>query len=117
MDKQKEIELLKKYIEISNVSEQIFTLSVLVGEIVRADCSSPYFTDEIRSLIAAMAPDAARLEPLLLKMEKDLFAQTDNLEETLGFPWQKTLSRDLILEIYSREDVPDLVAAIEMAKA
>lgn len=111
-----ELELLRKYVEIRSVYEQIYTLSLLMGEIVQADCTLPYYTDEIRLLMAAISPEAARLEPLLSEMETDLFHEMEKLEQILHIPLEKSAMCDLILEIYSREDVPDFATALQLTK-
>ena len=88
MDKKTELELLRKYAEIRRLYEQTNTLSVLMDELYTADLTSSYFTDEIRQLT--------------------------ELQFTLRLPLEKSAMCDLLLETYSREDVPDLAAAIQL---
>ena len=88
MDKKTELELLRRYAEIRRLYEQTNTLSVLMDELYTADLTSSYFTDEIRQLT--------------------------ELQFTLRLPLEKSAMCDLLLEIYSREDVPDLAAAIQL---
>ena len=88
MDKKTELELLRKYAEIRRLYEQTNTLSVLMDEFYTADLTSSYFTDEIRQLT--------------------------ELQFTLRLPLEKSTMCDLLLEIYSREDVPNLAAAIQL---
>ena len=114
MDKKTELELLRKYAEIRRLYEQTNTLSVLMGEFYPADLTSSYFTDEIRQLAGKIAPDAHRLKTLLSTVEYQLLAQLTELQFTLRLPLEKSAMCDLRLETYSREDVPDLAAAIQL---
>lgn len=116
MVKKKELELLRKYAEIRRLYEQTNTISVLMGEFYTADLTSSYFTDEIRQLAGKIAPDAHRLQSLLSTVEYQLLAQLTELQFTLQLPLGKSAMCDLLLEIYSREDVPDLAAAIQLTK-
>ena len=114
MEKEKELELLRKYAEIRRLYEQTNTISVLMDEFYTADLTSSYFTDEIRQLAGKIAPDAHRLKTLLTTVEHQLLTQLTELQFTLRLPLEKSAMCDLLLDIYSREDVPDLAAAIQL---
>ncbi len=116
MEKEKELELLRKYAEIRRLYEQTNTISVLMDEFYTADLTSSYFTDEIRQLAGKITPDAYRLKSLLTAVEYQLLAQLLELQFTLQLPLGKSAMCDLLLETYSREDVPDLAAAIQLTK-
>ena len=116
MDKKTELELLRRYAEIRRLYEQTNTLSALMDEFYTADLTSSYFTDEIRQLAGKIAPDAHRLQSLLCTVEHHLLTQLTELQFTLRLPLEKSAMCDLLLEIYSREDVPDLAAAIQLTK-
>ena len=113
MEKEKELELLRKYAEIRRLYEQTSTLSILMGELYTADLTSSDYTDEIRQLAGKIAPDARRLQPLLTTVEYQLLARLTELQFQLQLPLEKSAMCDWILETYSREDVPDLAAAIQ----
>ena len=114
MDKKTELQLLRRYAEIRRLYEQTNTLSVLMDELYTADLTSSYFTDEIRQLAGKIAPDAYRLKTLLTTVEHQLLTQLTELQFTLRLSLEKSAMCDLLLETYSREDVPDLAAAIQL---
>lgn len=114
MDKKTELELLRKYAEIRRLYEQTNTLSILMGELYAADLTSSYYTDEIRQLAEKIAPDARYLQPLLTTVEYQLLAQLTELQFALRLPPEKSAICDLLLETYSRENVPDLAAAMQL---
>ena len=89
MEKEKELELLRKYAEIRRLYEQTNTLSVLMDELYTADLTSSYFTDEIRQLAGKIAPDAHRLQSLLSTVEYQLLTQLTELQFTLRLPLEK----------------------------
>ena len=116
MKKEKELEMLRKYAEIRGIYEQTNTLSVLMNELCETDLTASYYTDEIRQLTEKITPDAMRLKTLLSEIECRLLAQMTELQFILRLPPEKSAMCDLILEIYSRENVPDLAAAVQLTK-
>ena len=62
----------------------------------------------------AFLADAYRLKTLLTTVEHQLLTQLTELQFTLRLSLEKSAMCDLLLDIYSREDVPDLAAAIQL---
>lgn len=116
MKKQQEIALLREYAQLRDVYEQTNTLSILMGEILEADRSVPYYNEEIRRIMERMTPDARQLKGLLEAVEAELLPQMDRIQDALQQPLQVCAMSDLIAEIYEREDVPDLESTIRLVK-